>query len=282
MEKKIVSILEQLDTKTGEVQTIKRFDRHIEAPFFRGEGELLFNSNGRIFRFWMNSGEVEEISTGYCNHCNNDHVLSPDGRLLAVSHAAEEDHLSRIYVIDLEDSKPPRLITPLAPSYLHGWSPDGKMLAYCASRNSEYDVYVIPADGGVEMRLTYAEGLDDGPEYSPDGKYIYFNSVRSGLMDCYRMDANGENQLRLTDNRRNNWFPHISPDGSLIAYVSYSADEVEPGSHPANKNVELRLMNPDGTEDRTAVKLFGGQGTLNVNSWMPDSRHLAFVRYELV
>jgi Tol biopolymer transport system component len=165
-------------------------------------------------------------------------------------------------------------------SYLHGWSPDGSTLSYCASRDGEFDVYVIPAEGGEEKRLTFTPGLDDGPEYSPDGKRIYFCSVRAGHMDCYFMDTNGENVCRLTDNGRNNWFPHISPDGKTVAYISYG-DEIAPGDHPADKWVELRLMTADGENDRLAVRLFGGQGTINVNSWMPDSRHLAFVRYEI-
>lgn len=282
MPNQTISILELLDTVTGETKELGRFDYLIEAPFFRGNDELLFNAGGRIYRMWMQSGEIEQIDTAYCDHCNNDHVLSPDGKTLAVSHNTVEDHESRIYLIDLEGSQPPRLVTPMAPSYLHGFSPDGKTLCYCARRSGDYDVYTIPVEGGVEKQLTAVEGLDDGPEYSSDGKYIYFNSVRGGLMDCYRMDLDGANVVKLTDNGRNNWFPHISPDCTKIVYISYNATEVPPSSHPGNKNVELRIMNPDGSDDRTLVKLFGGQGTINVNSWMNDSRHLAFVRYELV
>lgn len=281
-EKKTISILTLLDIETGETEELKRFDGMIEAPFFRSEKELFFNTNGHIYRMCMDSREVTQVDTAYCNHCNNDHVLSPDGKKLAVSHNTEEDHHSRIYVINLEGEPSPRLITGLSPSFLHGWSPDGKTLTYCAQRNGDYDVYTIPAEGGVEKQLTSTPGLDDGPEYSPDGKYIYFNSVRNGLMDCYRMDNDGSNVIRLTDNGRNNWFPHIAPDQSVIVYISYDPKEVPPGSHPPYKNVELRRMLPDGSGDTCIVKLFGGQGTINVNSWMPDSRHLAFVRYELV
>ncbi len=275
------SILCLLDTETGDVTEIKRFDRLIEAPFFRGERELFYNESGRIFRLFMDSREIEEIPTGECNHCNNDHVLSPDGTMLAISHSPESDWQSRIYIVGLEPQTPPCLVTPIGPSYLHGWSPDGKTLAYCACRNGEYDVYTISIDGGEETRLTDVPGLDDGPEYAPDGRYIWFNSVRSGLMECFRMDADGSNPVRLTDNGRNNWFPHISPDGTTIAYISYDPAEVRPDDHPANKHVEIRCINPDGTNDRTMVKFFGGQGSFNVNSWMPDSRRLAFVRYEI-
>lgn len=278
---KVTSILELLDITSGKTTELARFDYLIEAPFFRGENELLYNSDGRIYRMMMDTKEIAQIPTGYCTGCNNDHVLSPDGKLLAVSHGTAEDGQSRIYIINLEDpADPPRLVTPLAPSYLHGWSADGKTLAYCASRKGEYDVYVVPAEGGVEKQLTFTEGLNDGPEYSSDGKYIYFNSVRGGLMDCYRMDVDGGNVVKLTDNGKNNWFPHVSPDCKTIVYIAYDASEVPPGSHPSNKNVELRKMNPDGSGDELVLKLFGGQGTINVNSWMPDSKRLAFVRYE--
>jgi len=278
---KTISILCLLDIDTGEVTELKRFDSLMEAPFFRGENELLWNAGGRVFRLRTDTGDTDEIPTGECIHCNNDHVLSPDGTKLAVSHSPETDWQSRIYILGLDPVTPPQLITPLGPSYLHGWSPDGSTLAYCASRGGEYDVYTISVCGGEETRLTFTPGLNDGPEYSPDGKYIYFNSVRGGLMDCWRMDADGGNPVRLTDNGRNNWFPHVAPDGSAVAYVSYDGDEVAPGDHPADKNVELRLTTPDGTGDRLLTPLFGGQGTLNVNSWMPDSRHLAFFRYEI-
>ena len=278
---KTTSILCLLDVVTGEVTELKRFPHLMEAPFFRSTTELLYNARGRIFRLRTDTGGIDEIPTGDCIHCNNDHVLSPDGTMLAVSHSPETDWQSRIYILGLDPVTPPRLVTPLGPSYLHGWSPDGKTLAYCASRGGEYDVCTIPACGGEETRLTDTPGLNDGPEYSPDGKYIYFNSVRSGLMGCWRMDADGGNPVRLTDNGRNNWFPHISPDGSVIAYISYDPAEVRPDDHPANKNVEIRRMNPDGTDDRTVVKFFGGQGPLHVNSWTTDSRHLAFVKYEV-
>ena len=276
----MVSILELMNMETGEITELHRFDHRMEAPFFKGEGELWYNDGGRIYSFSLTDGAITEIPTGFCTHCNNDHVLSPDGKQLAVSHHAAEDGGSRIYIVDLIGDQPPRLVTPLAPSYLHGWSPDGEWLAYCAGRGGEFDVYAVPAAGGVERRLTFSEGLNDGPEYGPDGK-IYFNSVRAGLMDCYVMEADGSNPRRITDNGRNNWFPHISPDGQTIVYVSYAAGDVQPGDHPPDKHVELRKILPDGTGDTLLRPLFGGQGTINVNSWSPDSRYIAYVRYEV-
>ena len=273
------SIIEFYDLASGKVTELKRFDFLMEAPFFASNDKLMYNAEGKIYQIELATGEVSQVDTGFCIRCNNDHVLSPDGTKLAVSHHPE-DGQSRVFLVDLTGKEEPKLITPNAPSYLHGYSPDGKTLAYCANRNGDYDVYCISVEGGEEVQLTKSPGLDDGPEYGADGK-IYFNSVRDGLMNCYRMDANGENVTRLTDNGLNCWFPHIAPDMSVIAYIAYDPAEVAADDHPANKNVTLRLCDPDGGNDREAVKLFGGQGTINVNSWKPDSSGFAFVRYEL-
>jgi Tol biopolymer transport system component len=178
----------------------------------------------------------------------------------------------------------PKLITPWGPSYLHGWSPDGKTLAYCAFRSvaEGADIYTISVNGGEETRLTTAEGLDDGPEYSPDGKHIWFNSVRTGLMQVWRMNADGSDQRQMTfDETRNAWFPHVSPDGKQVIYITYHVGDLEPGQHLANYNVELWLMPAEGGQPKRVAELFGGQGTINTNSWAPDSRHVAFVSYRL-
>jgi Tol biopolymer transport system component len=52
--------------------------------------------------------------------------------------------------------------------------------------------------------------------------------------------------------------------------------------HPANQDVTLRLMSLADKKIRVLAKLFGGQGTMNVPSWSPDSSQLAFVSYQLV
>lgn len=278
---KVVSILETVNIETGDREILKEFDYLIEAPNWLKNGkELLYNANGHIYSFHIASGDSTLIPTGCCDHCNNDHVLSPDHLQLAVSHHTFEDGQSRIYTLPVEGGTP-TLITPMAPSYLHGWSPDGTTLVYCAERNGEYDIYSIPAIGGKETRLTDAPGLDDGPEYSPDGHNIWFNSVRSGLMQLWRMKADGSEQTQMTFDESNSWFAHLSPDGSTVAYITYQKGDVEPGDHPANKNVEIRLMPSAGGEYRTLVKLFGGQGTLNVNSWSPCGKKLAFVSYKI-
>ncbi len=274
--------LEIMDVESGERTVIKEFDRVVEAPNWTADGKwLIYNSGGKIYRIRPEVGaEPELINTGYASNCNNDHVLSPDNRYLAVSHHTAEDHKSRIYIIPMEGGNP-TLITPMGESYLHGWSPDGRYLSYCANRNGNFDVYAIPAEGGREIRLTEAEGLDDGPEYSPDGKSIWFNSVRTGLMQIWRMDADGGNQTQMTfDEDLNSWFPHVSPDGKKVLYICYHKGDLLPGEHLPDKNVLLRVMPSEGGEPRTIAELFGGQGTINVNSWSPDSRKVAFVSYK--
>lgn len=276
------SILEIYDVEAGTRTVIKEFPYLIEAPNWSPDGKFLtYNSEGRIFKFDLETKESEEVHTDFVTNCNNDHVLSPDGSSIAVSHGTKEDGKSRIYTVPLTGGVP-RLITPLAPSYLHGWSPDGKTLAYCAERNGEFDIYTIPVEGGEEKRLTDAPGLNDGSEFDSAGEHIWFNSVRTGLMQAWRMKADGSEQTQMTfDEGWNTWFPHISPDRTKVAMLAYKKGDVAPGEHVPHKYVELRLMNADGSDLKTVVKLFGGQGTINVNSWSPDSKKFAFVSYRI-
>lgn len=272
---------------TLETIAIASFDRRVvyhskgrfEAPNWTPDGlTLIYNSGGLLYKIPVQGGDPELIPTGFAERINNDHGISPDGTQLVISDGTEE-RLSLIYTLPIEGGKPER-ITPVGPSYWHGWSPDAQTLVYCASRNGNYDVYAIPATGGKEIRLTDAEGLDDGPEYSPDGLYIYFNSVRTGTMQIWRMKPDGSEQEQITSDEYNDWFAHPSPDGKWIAYVTFGTD-VPAGSHPPNKDVMLRLMNLETREVHVMAKLFGGQGTINVPSWSPDSEHLAFVSYQL-
>jgi Tol biopolymer transport system component len=275
----VFSILETVNVDTGKRTVLREFDDTIEAPNWTQDGNyLIYNRNGRIYRYELATGTITEIYSGTASACNNDHVLSPDGASIAVSHATFEDGLSRIYTLPLAGGEPV-LITPIAPSYLHGWSPDGRTLAYCAERNGQYDIYTIPVFGGREKQLTNAPALDDGPEYSPDGAYIWFNSTRTGLMQVWRMEADGSNPTQMTFDEANNWFPHVSPNGEQVVFLSYTKGDVAPDKHPPNKNVQLRLMSSNGGDFKVLAELFGGQGTINVNSWSPDSKTCAFVSY---
>jgi Tol biopolymer transport system component len=197
--------------------------------------------------------------------------------MLAISDQSQDQRKSIVYTVPIGGGTPKRItMSPLA-SYFHGWSPDGKTLAFVGDRNGNLDIYTIPASGGEETRLTTAEGLDDGPEFSPDGQYIYFNSERTGSMQIWRMKPDGSAQEQITSDGLNNWFPHVSPNGRQIVFLSYEKDVT---GHPADKDVTLRIMNLADKKITVLTKLFGGQGTINVPSWSPDSRRLAFVSYQ--
>ena len=281
--KELKSILETVDVETGVRTVVRTFDGRIEAPNWTRDGKwLVYNAGGHLYRIAPTGGDPESVDTGACTWCNNDHVLSFDGRSIAVSHDPDPQG-SRIYTMPLfaTNAVAATEVVSTPRSYLHGWSPDGKWLAYCAMRETDPkgDVYIAPAAGGVEKRLTTAPGLDDGPEFSPCGKYIWFNSCRSGLMQVWRMLADGSEQKQMTNEDANNWFPHVSPDGRQVVYLAYRKGDLEPGQHLPDLNVELRLMSAEGGPSRPLVRLFGGQGTINVNSWSPDSKRLAFVSY---
>ena len=283
----VISYLEIYDLETETHQVIKEFPYLIEAPNWTPDGKwLVVNKEGRLYKISPDgSGDLVEINTGTINQCNNDHVISADGKWIALSSndPAQKGWSSYVYKVPFEGGEPEK-ITPVGPSYLHGISPDGKMIAYCAFRGpeNEADVYAMPVKGGKEVRLTDAPGLDDGPEYSMDGKHIWFNSVRSGRMQVWRMRANGKEQTQMTfDKDMNSWFPHISPDGEKVVYIAYHDYEVAPGDHTPNQNVQLRMIPAKGGEPKVLVKLFGGQGSINVNSWSPDSKKFAYISYRM-
>jgi len=278
----VVSTLDILEVASGQRRTVYRAATHFEAPNWSRDGKyFLINSEGRLYRIAREGGEAERIDTWPLHKLNNDHGLSPGGSLIAVSDQSDADGLSRIHVLH-SDGRAPQLITEEAPSYWHSWSPDGLTLAYVAARGgSDLGIYTVPATGGTERRLTDGPGLDDGPDYSADGQFIYFNSLRSGNMKLWRMRADGSEQEQVTfENGTRDWFPHPSPDGKWIVFLSFGTD-VAVGDHPANKNVELRLMPASGGAPQTIAKLFGGQGTINVPSWSPDGKQFAFVSYRV-
>ena len=273
----VESTLETVSIVSKERRTIYRTQGRIEAPNWSPDGRwFYFNGGGRIYRLPRDGGEPQIVDTGFADRCNNDHGISPDGSHLAISHQAEGVG-SLIYLVPITGGVP-RQVTPLGPSYWHGWSPDGKTIVYCAQRSGEYDVYSISVTGGEETRLTTAPGLDDGPEYTPDGRFIYFNSERTRRMQIWRMRPDGSEQTQVFSDDYNNWFPHPSLDGQWIVFLSY---EKEVMGHPPDKEVMLRLMPIGGGEIQVLAKLFGGQGTINVPSWSPDSRRVAFVSYHL-
>jgi TolB protein len=278
-EPKLYSTLETVAIASTDRRVVYVAPEHFEAPNWTRDGTaFLFNGGGHILRLPVTGGTPATIDTGFAVRCNNDHGISPDSKWLAISDQSHEDHHSLVYVVPIEGGTP-RRITKNSPSYWHGWSPDGTTLAFVGQRDGDFDIYSITVTGGEETRLTTAKGLDDGPEYSPDGKYIYFNSERTGEMQIWRMRPDGSGQEQITSDDFNNWFPHISPDGKWMVFLTYDKSVI---GHPENKDVRLRLMSLEERKISVLAQLFGGQGTINVPSWSPDSKQLAFVSYQLI
>jgi Tol biopolymer transport system component len=271
------SLLEVMDVETGHRHILGGAPGSWQAPNWTQDGKtLIYNADGLLYNFDLATGTSSVLPTGFANRNNNDHVISFDGKHMAISHHAEEDQgQSVIYTLPLEGGTPTR-VTPNSPSYLHGWSPDKQYLVYTGGREGVYDIYRIPVAGGMEEKLTDESTLDDGPEYSPDGKYIYFNSARTGTMQIWRMDPDGGNPTQLTFDEHNDWFPHISPDNRWILFISFPP-EVPASDHPFYKRVYLRIMSVEELKPKVIGYLYGGQGTINVPSWSPDSKKIAFI-----
>ena len=271
------SRIELLEIATGNREVVCTSPKSLQAPNWQPDGKsLLYNSDGLMYRLNLASRQAAVIPTDEVKNNNNDHVLSFDGKMLGLSSGVEKLGGSIVYTVPATGGTP-KQITPRGPSYLHGWSPDGRYLLFIGERNKEYDVYRVPASGGKEVRLTTATGLDDGAEYTPDGQYIYFNSNRTGTMQIWRMKADGTQQQAVTTGDFQDWFPHVSPDGKWIAFVSFLKEEVAAGDHPFYKHVYLRLMPVGGGKPKVIAYVYGGQGTMNTPSWSPDSKCIAFV-----
>jgi TolB protein len=272
------SRLEILDVVTGERKVIYETAAGIEAPNWTADGDtIIYNSSGRVYKLYLPTKKISLFNTGFEAKNNNDHIISFNGKVLGITHMDKDivDNWS-IYKLPINGGEPQRL-TFTTPSYLHGWSPDGRYILYTSRRNGQFEIYRANSDGsGEEIQLTQNDSMDDGSEYTPDGKYIYFNSTRSGGMRLWRMDADGKNPKQITHDSFNDWFPHISPDGKHILFLSYLPD-VAPESHPYYKQVYLRMLPITGGEPKIVAYLYGGQGTINVPSWSPDGRYVAFV-----
>jgi len=271
------SYLEIMDIETGARKIIHQEPCSLQAPNWTPDGKILiYNSKGLLYNFDLATSKPSLLNTDFANNNNNDHVLTFDGRLIGISHHSLDDKgQSVIYYLPVTGGKPIR-VTPKSPSYFHGWSPDSKHLIYTGGRNDQYNIYKISVNGGEETQLTHVKALDDGPEFTPDGKCIYFNSTRTGLMQIWRMKPDGGDQEQITNDGLNDWFPHISPDGKWIVFLSFLTD-VSPDKHPFYQHVYLRIMPASGGAPKVIAYLYGGQGTINVPSWSPDSKRIAFI-----
>jgi TolB protein len=275
------------DLAPGEKRVIyETAESVLEAPNWSPDGSsLIYNQDGLLYRIDAdNGGAPLLIEAGDVGDANNDHVLAPGGDFLYIS--ATDGH---IYEVPVTGGKPRRVSNdhdrPFI-HFLHGISPDGRTLAYVGAEEVDgnafgsVNIFTVPVAGGPDVQITHSDKPHDGPEYSPDGTWIYFNSERAsstpGHAQVFRMRADGSEITQLTFDERVNWFPHIAPTGDRIVYISY-----EPGTvgHPPNRPVEIRSSGPTGGTVETLLSVFGGQGTMNVNSWAPDGQRFAFVEY---
>lgn len=276
----IGSHLEVMEVSTGHRKILHSNANSIQAPNWTPDGKtLIYNSEGLLYRYNLSTGKIDPLNTGFATKNNNDHVLTFDGSLMGISHHnAEDDNQSTLYYLPVAGDATPVQVTPTGAgnSYLHGWSPDNKKMLFTGYRKGQYDIYSVDISTGTEVQLTDQETLDDGSEYSPDGNHIFFNSARSGRMQLWRMKADGSNQIQLTHDEYNDWFPHVSPDKKSIAFISFPKD-IDVNDHPFYKHCLLRVMPYDGGTPRIIGYLYGGQGSVNVPSWSPDSKFISFV-----
>ena len=282
--KKVISSLYIYDMASGKSTLVLQEERLFEAPNWSPDGQyLLINSGGLLEKVSLEGEKLGLLNTDFVQQANNDHGFSFDGKTLFISSGKKEDKGWSSYIFKVSSSGGvPVQITPASPSYWHGVSPNGKKIVYCAPRNNEnYDVFQMDVNGGEEIRLTTTEGLDDGPEYTPDGKYIYFNSYRTGMMQIWRMKPDGTKHEQMTFDNYSNWFAHIAPNNRVATIITYLEDQQQ--NHPFGRQVKLRLLDLKSKKvtDLTEA-FFGGQGTINVPSWSPDSEKFAYVGYELV
>jgi len=275
------------DLGTKKVRVIYKTDAVFEAPNWSPDGKsILFNQQGHLFTISPDGGNPTEIDLRGLSRCNNDKGFSPDGKQIAFSSSGKANG-SQVFTVPSTGGEP-ALIVPETPSYFHAYSPGGKYLAFVAQRNGNFDLFRVPVAGGQQEQLTMNPGYDDGPDYSPDGKWIYFNSDRSGKWEIWRMPAEGAGKddakaEQVSFDDVEDWFPHCSPDGKWLVFVSFPK-----GTKTHNDRMpgmQLRMMPLPGDKlQRTPSQLllifFGGQGTINVNSWAPDSQKFAFVTFE--
>jgi TolB protein len=251
-----------------------------QAPnWFRDGSSLVFNQDGKIYRIAADgTGAPQAVDTGAATGCNGSHGFSPDGKWLAITCTTPGNPGNRVYVIPATGGTP-RMVTANPDSYFHSWSPDGKTILFTRPSHGAIDIYAIAADGGAETALTTGTGTSDDPDFSGDGQLIYFNTDRWGGMQIARMHADGSQVEQITSDKFRNWTPHPSPDGKWVVFLSY-APEVT--THASNKEITLRLYSLEDGTTRVLRNLLGGNGTMNVSNWAPDSKRLAFVSYELL
>ena len=270
-------------------------DLLVEAPNVLPDGTIVLNGGGDLWLLRQSGRVLDEtalvpVPMPGVDEINNDHVLDPSGDSVVVSARDGE-----LYRVPLPDGGAAARITDTAAVlpvvrkyYLHGVTPDGSALAAIVGERTPdgvwtTDVALVDPTSGATTFLTRDEHPDDG--CAVVGDVVTFNTERftPGTAQLAWMRPGAGDPVQITGDDRVNWFPHVSPDGEHLLYLSY-----EPGvqGHPADQRVELRLLPGSlvrgariAVVPETLVVLDGGQGTVNVPPWSPDSRWFAYCDY---
>jgi hypothetical protein len=257
----------------------------LEAPNWHRDNYLLLNGDGLLWKFDLQNSELHEVALQSIGELNNDHVLSSDHQEIFLS----ANDPWRIYRAPVAGGQADTVTTSknTGMHFLHGVSFDGKQLAYVRIDDSAEDVFssgrvqVFEIETGRDWPLVSGDGPEDGPEFSVDDVWVYFNtehfSERPGLAQIAKVKRDGSGFELLTFDDRVNWFPHQSLCGNYWVYLSYPPGTI---GHPADLDVQLRLVKGEDWNNPVVIaQLFGGQGTINVNSWSPHEAKFAYVSY---
>jgi TolB protein len=274
------SAVEAIDVDSGRATIVYAAHGNAQAPNWSRDGNtLVFNQDGKMFSVSADGkGVPQAIDIGTANGCNGSHGFSPDGRRLAITCTTPANPANRVYVIPASGGTP-RMVTANPDSYFHSWSPDGKTILFSRPSHGALNIYSIAAEGGAETALTSGTGTNDDPDFSPDGAFIYFNTDRWGGMQIARMHDDGSQVEQMTFDKFRNWTPHPSPDGKSVVFLSYGPEVT---AHASDKDIALRILSLEDGKTRVLTNLIGGNGSMNVNNWSPDSKRLAFVSYQLL
>jgi Tol biopolymer transport system component len=298
------------DLKTGAIRVLYTADGFYEGPYYSRDGKYIYFEGGpnqKLYRIPASGGEPQIVDIGDVK-IKHDHGFSPDGKWLAMNVAGGTQLL-----VSTATGTDRHAVTPSDQLfYFHAWSPDSRwILGGSRTPDTGYAIYRIHLDGSDQQPLTRpSDVINDVPDYTSDGRWIYFNSDQTGSFEVWRMPASGAgpgNNLaeRVTNDPMQDWWPHPSPNGKWLLFASYSPDvrvketmpqwmKEHPGetishfnlsNHPYNQNVEIRIRPLPGEHMtpaplRVLTQIIGGQGSLNINSWSPDSKQFVFASYE--
>lgn len=197
---------------------------------------------------------------------------SPDMTRVAYGRCVHETQC-RIGIVNLRTRKPKPLSRGTGPS----WAPDGRTLAFAASRPEEIDealswswLATVPVEGGRARRL--ARGLIvDAPAWSPDGRHIAFVGIpasgdpATARAWLYTIRPNGRSLRRLVE---------VAAGGQLSGDIGHFRPSWSPDSKclAVGGAQSLIVVNLDG---RMRWRLDNRQLVLSP-SWSPEGRRIAF------